>query len=82
MTKLSGYTRSPWRREPVSPTYLSYLRQAPAPLAGVNLQYGLTSHRAELVKTLEGENRRVELCAVTGPDYGRTFDHELVATVQ
>ncbi len=24
----------------------SYLRQLPAPLAGVNLQYGLTSHRA------------------------------------
>jgi hypothetical protein len=25
----------------------TYLRQLPAPLAGINLQYGLTSHRAE-----------------------------------
>ena len=31
----------------------AYLRQLPAPLAGINLQYGLTSHRAEQVKTLE-----------------------------
>jgi hypothetical protein len=59
-----------------------YLRQLPAPLAGINLQYGLTSHRAELVKTLEVENGRVELRAITGPDYGRIYDHELVAAVQ
>ena len=38
-----------------------------APLAGINLQYGLTSHRAELVKTLELDDGRVELRAVTGP---------------
>ncbi len=60
----------------------TYLRQLPAPLAGINLQYGLTAHRAEQVKTLEVENGRVELRAVTGPDYGRIFDHELVAAVQ
>jgi hypothetical protein len=60
----------------------AYLRQLPAPLAGINLQYGLTSHRAEQVKTLEIENGRVELRAVTGPDYGRIFDHELVMAVQ
>ncbi|TPL79718.1 DUF932 domain-containing protein [Mesorhizobium sp. B2-3-13] len=60
----------------------AYLRQLPAPLAGINLQYGLTSHRAEQVKTLETEDGRVELRAVTGPDYGRIFDHELVAAVQ
>ena len=58
----------------------TYLRQLPAPLAGINLQYGLTSNRAELVKTLEVENGRVELRAVTGPDYGRIY--ELVAAVQ
>ncbi len=34
-------------------TPASYLRQLPAPLAGINLQHGLLSHRAELVKTLE-----------------------------
>lgn len=80
---------------PVSPTHWSfgqlaslvgapaaYLRQLPAPLAGINLQYGLTSHRAEQVKTLEAEDGRVELRAVTGPDYGRIFDHELVSAVQ
>jgi hypothetical protein len=60
----------------------AYLRQLPAPLAGINLQYGLTSHRAEQVKTLEVENGRVELRAVTGPDYGRIYDHELVSAVQ
>jgi hypothetical protein len=60
----------------------SYLRQLPAPLAGINLQYGLTSHRAEQVKTLETGDGRVELRAVTGPDYGRIYDRELVAAVQ
>ena len=59
----------------------SYLRQLPAPLAGINLQHGLLSHRAELVKTLEADDGRVELRAVTGPDYGRIWDHELVAAV-
>jgi hypothetical protein len=80
---------------PVAPTHWSfgqlaalvgapaaYLRQLPAPLAGINLQYGLTSHRAEQIKTLETDDGRVELRAVTGPDYGRIFDHELVAAVQ
>ncbi len=55
---------------------------APTQLAAINLQYGLTSHRAELIKTLEVEDGRVELRAVTGPDYGRIYDHELVAAVQ
>ena len=60
----------------------SYLRQLPAPLAGINLQYGLTNHRAEQVKTFETEDGRTELRAVTGPDYGRIHDHELVEAVQ
>ena len=80
---------------PVAPTHWSfgqlaslvgapaaYLRQLPAPLAGINLQYGLSNHRAEQVKTLETEDGRMELRAVTGPDYGRIYDHELVAAVQ
>jgi hypothetical protein len=33
------------------------------------------------VKTLEAGDGRVELRAVTGPDYGRIWDHELVAAV-
>ena len=59
----------------------SYLRQLPAALSAINLQHGLLSHRAELVKTLEADNGRIELRAVTGPDYGRIWDHELVAAV-
>ena len=64
----------------------SYLRQLPAPLAAINLQYGLTSNRAEQIKTLETDDPvsggRLELRAVTGPDYGRIYDHELVEAVQ
>jgi hypothetical protein len=84
----------PGRDEPVAPTHWSfgqlctlvgapssYMRQLPAALAGINLQHGLLSHRAELVKTLEADDGRVELRAVTGPDYGRIWDHELVGAV-
>ena len=84
----------PGQEQPIAPTHwsfgqlcslvgapASYMRQLPAPLAGINLQHGLLSHRAELVKTLEAEDGRVELRAVTGPDYGRIWDHELVAAV-
>jgi len=60
----------------------SYLRQLPAALAGINLQYGLSSNRAEQIKTLETDTGRLELRAVTGPDYGRIFDRELVEAVQ
>lgn len=56
----------PGRDEPIAPTHWSfgqmcslvgapagYLRQLPAPLAAINMQHGLLSHRAELIKTLE-----------------------------
>jgi hypothetical protein len=59
-----------------------YLRELPAPLAGINLQYGLSHHRAEQIKTLETNDRRLELRAVTGPEYGRIYDHELVSAVR
>ncbi|MCA2411299.1 DUF932 domain-containing protein [Rhizobium leguminosarum] len=84
----------PGQEEAITPTHWSfgqlcslvgapatYMRQLPAPLAGINLQHGLLSHRAELIKTLEAEDGRIELRAVTGPDYGRIWDHELVAAV-
>src|SRR5712664_2155134 len=80
---------------PVAPTHWSfgqlasqvgapaaYLRQLPAALAGINLQYGLTANRAEQIKTLETDDGHVELRAVTSPDYGRIFDPELVEAVQ
>lgn len=85
----------PGSEAPIAPTHWSfgqlaslvsapaaYLRHLPAALAGINLQYGLTSHRAEQVKTLETDDGRTELRAVTGPDYGRIYDHELVEAVQ
>src|ERR1700761_9388137 len=85
----------PGRAEAITPTHWSfgqlcslvgapssYLRQLPAPLAAINLQHGLLSHRSEWMKTLEADNGRLELRAVTGPDYGRIWDHELVAAVQ
>ena len=85
----------PGAHQPVAPTHWSfgqlsslvgapaaYLRQLPAPLAGINLQYGLTNHRAEQIKTMEVANGRTELRAATGPDYGRIYDHELVSAVQ
>jgi hypothetical protein len=84
----------PGRDAPVAPNHWSfgqlcglvgapsaYLRDLPAALAGINLQHGLVSHRAELVKTLEVDDNRIELRAVTGPDYGRIWDHELVGAV-
>ena len=84
----------PDREEPVAPTHWSfgqlcslvgapsgYLRQLPAALAGINMQHGLLAHRGELVKTLETGEGRTELRAVTGPDYGRIWDHELVSAV-
>ncbi|WP_132525533.1 DUF932 domain-containing protein [Rhizobium sp. BK376] len=84
----------PGKDQPIAPTHWSYgqlcsligapaayLRRLPAPLSAINLQHGLLQHRAELVKTLEMEDGRTELRAVTGPDYGRIWDHELVLAV-
>jgi len=84
----------PGEAEPIAPTNwsfgqlsslvgapASYLRNLPAALAGINLQHGLLSHRGEQVKLLKTHERRAELRAVTGPDYGRIWDHELVAAV-
>jgi hypothetical protein len=59
----------------------AYLRGLPATLAGINLQHGLLQHRGEHIKLLETTDGRTELRAVTGPDYGRIWDHELVAAV-
>jgi hypothetical protein len=59
----------------------SYLRDLPAALAGINLQHGLLNHRAEHVKLLQADRSRTELRAVTGPDYGRIWDHQLVEAV-
>jgi hypothetical protein len=81
-------------RQPIAPTHwsygqlcslvgapASYMRQLPAPLAAINLQHGLLNGRSEMVKTLEMDDGRTELRAVTGPEYGRIFDHSLVSAV-
>src|SRR5690606_40102603 len=60
----------------------AYLRQLPAALAGINLQYGLTANRAEQIKTLETDDGRVELRAVTSPDYGRIRSEEHTSELQ
>lgn len=60
----------------------SYLRKLPAPLAGVNLQYGLVNHRAEKVKSYTTINGESHLRAVTGPEYGRIHDYEIVSAVK
>lgn len=84
----------PDRQDPIAPTNWSfgqlcslvgapaaYLRGLPAALAGINMQHGLLAHRGEHVKLLETTDGRTELRAVTGPDYGRIWDHELVSAV-
>ena len=71
----------PCEAEPVAPTHWSfgqlaglvgspagYLRDLPAPIAAINLQYGLSHHRAEMVKAYTTDDGRTELRAVTGPD--------------
>lgn len=59
----------------------SYLRDLPSPIAGINLQHGLIAHRGEQVKMLQTHDGRTELRAVTGPDYGRIWDHELAEAI-
>lgn len=82
----------PAEKRPVTPTHwsygqlcslvgapASYMRQLPAPLAGINLQHGLLNHRAELVKTLEADDGRLELRAITGPEYIDYLNGHLVS---
>ena len=82
----------PGEAEPIAPTNwsfgqlsslvgapASYLRGLPAALAGINLQHGLLSHRAEQVKLLKTSEGRSELRAVTGPDYGRYLNSQPVS---
>jgi hypothetical protein len=60
-----------------------YLRRLPSKIAGINLQYGLSNFRSELVKAYSSNGGEdVELRAATGPDYGRIYDHEVVKAVQ
>ncbi|WP_395826436.1 DUF932 domain-containing protein [Elstera sp.] len=61
-----------------------YLRQLPATLAAVNLQWGLADKNDHIqVQTLtDAKGRFTELRAATGPDYGRIPDFRLVSAIR
>ena len=57
-----------------------YLRQLPSPIVADALRYGLRYNRdAEDVKLFSDD---LTAMAVTGPDYGRIFDNEIVEAVR
>jgi hypothetical protein len=57
-----------------------YLRQLPAKIAGINLQYGLVDTRDVGIKAYYKQGG--ELMAATGPNYGRVLDIDIVRAVQ
>lgn len=59
-----------------------YLRKLPAAIAGINLQYGLNTKPSEFVKHYTRQNGESELRALTGAEYGRIYDHEVVSAIQ
>lgn len=59
-----------------------YLRDLPAFLAALNLQHGLSTYRPEMVRTYTRTDGTAELRAVTGADYGRIHDHDVVSAVR
>ena len=57
----------------------SYLRQLPSPLVADALTYGLRYNRdAEDIKLFADDSTAM---AITGPDYGRIYDHEVAEAV-
>ncbi|RWX72539.1 DUF932 domain-containing protein [Mesorhizobium sp. M2A.F.Ca.ET.039.01.1.1] len=57
-----------------------YLRQLPSQIVADALQYGMRYNRG--VESIKTYGTAEELLAATGPDYGRIYDHEVVAAVQ
>lgn len=57
-----------------------FLRELPATLAAMNLQYKLQTHPRELVKVYKN-TATDELRAFTGPDYGRIHDADIAANL-
>lgn len=60
----------------------TYLRRLRLDIAAINLQHGLMEHRAEKAKAYITENGNIQLRALTGPDYGRIYDHEVVNAIR
>jgi hypothetical protein len=60
-----------------------YLCDLPAPLAADCLKWGLRHNRGrELIKVYGTQADGGDLRAATGPDYGRIYDHEIIAPVK
>lgn len=59
----------------------SYLRTLPTPLVADNLNWSLRAN-SDAVKVFERHNGSHELRAVTGPDYGRIPDHDVIRAVR
>lgn len=60
----------------------AYLRELPAPLAADCLNYGFQVERdAKDIGVLLSRNGTAELRAVTGPNYGRIWDGDVVASL-
>lgn len=59
----------------------SYLRTLPTPLVADNINWSLRTN-SEAVKTFTRTNGVSELRAVTGPDYGRIADYDVVRAVR
>jgi hypothetical protein len=58
----------------------AYLKTLPTQIVADALNYGMRFNRG--VEALKAYHTKAELLAATGPDYGRIFDHEVVAAVQ
>lgn len=67
--QLCGLTKSP----------AGFMRELPSQLVSDTLNYRLAVRKSEEIKAYSSGN---ELLAITGPDYGRIFDHDVVKAVQ
>lgn len=64
-------------------TPATYMRQLPAQLAAINIQHSLIKSRTQPVKAYENVTDGTSvLRAVTGPDYGRIYDCDVVNAVR
>jgi hypothetical protein len=59
-----------------------YLRQLPADIAADALNYGIFARPVEDIGALIRSNGGIELAAVTGPNYGRIWNADVVAALR
>lgn len=60
-----------------------FLRKQPAFLSALNLQWAIQHQANEVVQAYRNPiSGNAELRAITGPEYGRIYDHELVSAVR